>query len=411
MFTSFSTALSALSADATAIDVVGNNLANLNTPGFKASTVSFHDLVTQSIGAGLGSTQVGFGVGTPITLRRFTQGAIQTSGAPLDAAIQGDGFFVIRTAQGATQYTRGGNFQVNGDGNLTTATDEELQGWTISNGVMDTNAPIGPITVPVGSLAPPRATTGVSVDLNLDAAAVPPASFSTSLEVYDSLGVPHIITFSFTKSATANEWDYSAAVPAGDVAAAPVPVTGTLVFDSNGRLSSPLATDPPPVIAGTGLLSGASDLAIAWNFFDKGTPRFTQFAQNSATSAIAQNGQSAANLISVGLANAGQIVAKYSNGQQTVVGQLALATVRNPESLIASGNSNYQLSARTALPAIGLPGTGGRGDVMGGSTESSTVDIAREFTSLIVFQRAYQANTHVIKTVDQLSQETINLKQ
>ena len=135
MLTSFSTALFALSADTTAIDVVGNNLANLNTPGFKTSTVSFHDLVTQSIGAGLGSTQVGFGVGTPITLRHFSQGAIQSTSGPLDGAIQGDGFFVVKSPEGATQYTRGGNFVVNSKGNLTIATGEEMQGWTMINGV------------------------------------------------------------------------------------------------------------------------------------------------------------------------------------------------------------------------------------------------------------------------------------
>src|SRR5260221_5313101 len=122
MATSFSAALSALSAHATAIDVIGNNLANLNTPGFKASVVSFHDLVTQSLGAGLGETQVGFGVGTPVTLREFSQGAIQSSGGPLDGAVQGDGFFVVRTNTGAQQYTRGGHFQVDTDGNLVTAT-------------------------------------------------------------------------------------------------------------------------------------------------------------------------------------------------------------------------------------------------------------------------------------------------
>src|ERR1041384_665033 len=121
MFTSFSTALSALNANATAIDVVGNNLANLNTPGFKASVVSFHDLVTQSLGAGLGETQVGFGVGTPVTLREVSQGAIQSSGGPLDGAVQGDGFFVVRTSTGAQQYTRGGHFQVDTGGNLVTA--------------------------------------------------------------------------------------------------------------------------------------------------------------------------------------------------------------------------------------------------------------------------------------------------
>src|SRR5689334_25029095 len=124
MFTSFSTALSALNAYSTAVDVVGNNLANLNTAGFKGNVVSFHDLVTQSLGAGLGETQVGFGVGRPITLREFAQGALQTTSGPLDAAIQGDGFFIVQGANSATQYTRGGNLQVDLDGNLVTATGE-----------------------------------------------------------------------------------------------------------------------------------------------------------------------------------------------------------------------------------------------------------------------------------------------
>src|SRR6266849_4905791 len=135
MITSFSTALSALSANTTAIDVTGNNLANLNTPGFKANIVSFHDLVTQSLGAGLGETQVGFGVGRPTTVRQFSQGAIQSSPGPLDAAIQGDGFLVVRDASGAVLYTRGGNLQVDKSGNLLTATGERVQGWTSAGGV------------------------------------------------------------------------------------------------------------------------------------------------------------------------------------------------------------------------------------------------------------------------------------
>jgi flagellar hook protein FlgE len=414
MFTSFSTALSALSADTTAIDVVGNNLANLNTPGFKASTVSFHDLVTQSLGAGLGETQVGFGVGTPITLRQFSQGAIQSTGGPLDAAIQGEGFFVVKTASGETEYTRGGNFQVDNSGNLTTATGEKVQGWTQSNGVLNTNAPIGNITVPVGSLEPPQATTDASVDLNLNAAASagpPPDTFSTSVEVYDSLGASHIVTFNFTKSATANQWDYSINFPDSDLSAPGTPLTGSLTFDSNGNLSTPAATDPPLVLNATGLADGAADMNITWDLYNGATPRVTQFSQPSATSAISQNGTPAANLVSVGLANGGSILAQFSNGQQIVVGQMAMATIRNPGSLISVGNSNYQLSANTATPAIGMPGTGGRGMVLGGSVEASTVDIAKEFTNLIVFQRGYEANARVVTTVDQLSQDTINLKQ
>src|SRR6266851_4005882 len=234
MFTSFNTALSALNADATAIDVVGNNLANLNTSWFKASTVSFHDLVTQSLGAaGLGETQVGFGVGSPVTLRQFFQGALQSTGGPLDAAIEGDGFFIAKSSGGVQEYTRGGNFVVDSSGNLTMATGEKLLGWNKVGGVLDTNAPIGPITVPVGTLKPPTVTTTASVDLNLNATPAvgsAAATFSTSLEVFDSLGTSHVVGFTFTKTA-ANTWGYSATFPDSDLTTPPfTPLTGTLTF-------------------------------------------------------------------------------------------------------------------------------------------------------------------------------------
>jgi len=414
MLTSFSTALSALSANETAIDVVGNNLANLNTPGFKASTVSFYDLVTQSLGAGLGATQVGFGVGTPVTLAQFSQGAIQSTGGPLDAAIQGDGFFVVQDASGQTLYTRGGNFQVDSNGNLTTATGELVQGWTQAGGALNTNAPTGNITVPVGSLEAPQATSTMSLSLNLDATQTTPGTpntFSTSIQVYDSLGNAHVVTATFTQTSTPNQWQYSLNFPNGDLTAPGTPATGTLMFDSGGNLISPAATDPAPVLTATGLADGAADMSITWNIYSGDTPSITQFAQTSATTALAQNGSPASNLVSVGLSDGGKILAQYSNGQQVVVGQMAMATIRNPDSLIAAGDNNFQLSSRSALPAIGLPGTGGRGTVLGGSVESSTVDIAREFTNLIVFQRGYEANARVVTTVDQLSQDTINLKQ
>src|SRR5258708_4296292 len=158
MYTAFSTALSALNATATAIDVVGNNLANINTPGFKANIVSFHDLVTQSLGAGLGETQVGFGVGRPITLRQFTQGAQQITNGPLDVMIQGDGFFVVSSPNSGVAYTRGGNFEVDKNGNLTTATGGQLPGWTRAGGVLNTNMPIGNIVGPIGGGQTPAQT-------------------------------------------------------------------------------------------------------------------------------------------------------------------------------------------------------------------------------------------------------------
>lgn len=414
MFTSFSTALSALSAHSTAVDVVGNNLANLNTPGFKASVVAFYDLVTQSMGAGLGETQVGFGVARPNTLRQFTQGAIRSSSGDLDVAIQGDGFLVVRDRAGATQYTRGGNLQLDKSGNLLTSTGQRVLGWMESNGVLTTNGPIAEITIPVGSLREPVETTNFSFDINLNAAATagPPApdTFSTSIEVFDSLGSSHVITVNFTKNATANVWDYEVSIPDADVTSPIAPVTGSLTFDSSGRLVDPPVGGPFPTLNVTGLANGASDMSMTWQIYNGTAPRLTQFTQPTAVAANQQNGAPTAQLVRVGIANGGVIVAQYSNGVQAPVGQLAMASIRNPESLLAVGNNSYQLSARTALPAIGVPGTGGRGTVAGGAIENSTTDIAREFTNLIVLQRGYQANARVITTVDEMSQETINLK-
>ena len=421
MFTSFSTALSALNATSTAVDVVGNNLANLNTPGFKTNVVYFRDLVTQSLGAGLGETQVGFGTGRPLTVRQFTQGAIQSSTGLLDAAVQGDGFFVVKNSQGNTMYTRAGNFQVDDYGNLKTNTGERVQGWTnldATTGLLDTNGAIGDIVVPVGAAKQPIATNQFTLDLNLNSSATADSSsnFSDTIKVYDSLGTSHVLTVHFQKTG-ANQWGYSVSIPGEDVtggtAGLPFDVSGasgSLTFGSDGTLTSPAAGsvigfDIP------GLTTGAADMHLDWNCYTPtGTARITQFGQPSSPSASSQNGSAAAQLIRVGLADGGKMLAQYSDGQQVVVGQVAMANVRNPESLIAAGNNNYQVSARTATPAIGLPNTGGRGDIVGGAIESSTVDIAREFTNLIVLQRGYQANSRVITTVDELSQETINLK-
>ncbi len=420
MFTSFSTALSALNATSTAVDVVGNNLANLNTTGFKTSVVYFRDLVTQSLGAGLGETQVGFGTGLPLTIRQFTQGAIQSSTGLLDAAVSGDGFFVAKNSQGNTLYTRAGNFAVDDVGNLKTATGEAVQGWTSINaatGALDTSGAIGDIVVPVGAAKQPVASTQFSLDFNLNAAAASDASskFSDIIKVYDSLGGSHVLTANFQKTAP-GQWSYSVTMPGqeatGGTVGTPFDITGatgTMSFGTDGQLTTPavgevIGFDIP------GLTSGAADMHLNWNpRTATGTGRITQFGQPSAPAASSQNGSGAAQLIRVGLGDGGTILAGYSDGQQVIVGQVAMASVRNPASLVAAGNNNYQTSARTATPAIGLPNTGGRGDIKGGSIEASTVDIAREFTNLIVLQRGYQANSKVITTADQLSQETINL--
>ena len=420
MFTSFSTALSALNAMDTAIDVVGNNLANMNTPGFKTSEVCFSDLVTESLGAGLGTTQVGFGTAQPLTIREFSQGAIQTSAGLMDAAIQGQGFFVTTDSSGNTLYTRAGNFTTDESGNLITDTGQFVQGWTTidpATGEVDTNGPIGNIVVPVGTLKPPTTTTAFTESLNLDSASTADSTsaFTTPVTVYDSLGNSHVLTLSFQNTGN-NTWSYNVSIPGADVtggtAGTPSDITGasgTFSFDTNGNLTSPAAGSPINFSI-TGLSDGASDMNLSWNPYNSdGSGQITQFDQPSASSASSQNGAGAAQLVSVGLANGGGIVAQYSDGTQLTVGQVAVASIRNPDTLVAVGNNDFQLSQLTATPAIGVPGTGGRGTVQGASLEASTVDIATEFTNLIVYQRGYEANAHVITTADQLSQDTINL--
>jgi len=201
------------------------------------------------------------------------------------------------------------------------------------------------------------------------------------------------------------------AIPDTDVNTPPAaPLTGSINFGADGKLSQPLSTDPKPQLQIQDLKDGASPMNLDFNLFDGLTPRISQYARASSVAAVAQDGLAAAQLVRVGLGDGGTILAQYSNGNQLVVGQLAMATIRNPESLIAVGNNNYQLSARTAEPAIGIPGTGGRGTVIGGAVEASTVDIAREFTNLIVYQRGYEANAKVVSSIDELSQVTIGLK-
>jgi flagellar hook protein FlgE len=421
MSTSFSTALSALNADSTAIDVVGNDLANLNTPGYKATELCFNDLVTQSLGAGLGVTQVGFGVAQPITEAQYSQqGAIQTSGGLLDAAIQGNGFFVVNNSAGNTLYTRAGTFQTDASGNLTTSTGDYVQGWTAvdpTTGAVDTNGAIGNIVVPVGTLKAPVATTTLSANLNLDSSSTADATsdFSMPIKVFDSLGDAHSLVLNFAKTSS-NSWTYQVTIPGADISGGtsgtPYDISGasgTLAFDSNGDLTSP-ANGTPIAFTIPGLTDGASDINVSWSPYDTvGTATITQFAQTSAYSATSQNGAAAVQLEQVGMGSGGEILAQYTDGSQVVVGQVAMASIRNPDTLIAAGDNDLQLSSMSSNPAIGTPNTGGRGTIVGGSTEASTVNIASEFTNLIVFQQAYEANAHVVTTADQLSQDTINL--
>ena len=405
MFPAFSIALSALSADSTGIDVVGNNLANLNTAGFKASNVDFQDLMSQTLGEGNG--QVGMGVGQIQAVQNFTQGAITTTNGTTDAAIEGNGYFVVQDSSSNTFFTRAGDFQLDANGNLVTASGDFVQGWTAVGGVINPNGPTSKLNLPVGTTTPAVATTSMNMNVNLDSSAAVGASFSAPIQVYDSQGTAHTLTITMTKTA-ANSWSYAANVPAADqTAPAGALLTGALTFDANGNLTAPVGAQVIPI---TGLSDGAADMSINWNMVNaSGANTITQYAQASGVSSPVQDGSAAGEVTSVSLENGGIVVANYSNGQQVTVGQLAVASITNPNSLVAVGNNNLEASASTAQPAIGAAGTGGRGQVMGGALEASTSDMATQFTDLLSYERSYQAASRVITTSDQLLQETVNL--
>lgn len=417
MSSAFSIALSALKAQSEAINTTGNNLANMNTLGFKESNVDFEDMISQAMGSGTG-TQVGMGVSTPLNTQIFTQGSIQSSTSPLATAIQGNGFFVVQNSTNQQLFTRDGDFTINANGVLQTQTGETVQGWmATSTGISTTGAPTG-IVLPTGALLPPVTTQNMSLTANLNASGTvgsSTGSFSVPLQVVDSLGLQHVLTVSFTKSATANTWNYNVTIPGGDLTGGTpgtqvsvLSAPGSITFNSNGSMSS--GTASPVVVRIAALASGAANMNINWNLFNPdGSGAITQYAQSSNIASSSQDGAQAAQLMQVGIQNGGQIMATFSNGQQKLEGQLALASIQNPGSLANVGNNNFTATGSTAAPAIGMPLTGGRGQILGGSLEGSNVDMATEFTNLIVYQSAYQASSRVITTANQMNQDLMNL--
>jgi flagellar hook protein FlgE len=402
----YSTALSGLLANNTALDVVGNNLANMNTDGFKTDSVQFQDAIVQANQ----SLQVGEGVESTITETNFSQGNLQTTNQPLDAAIQGGGFFVVQDpSSGAVQYTRDGSFSLNSSGQLVSSSGDLVQGWMATNGTVTPSGATTAITVPALNSQTPAATANMTLSANLDATTASGGSFSTTVGVVDSLGNLQTVTVDFTETA-ANTWSYTASLPGQDVkggtAGTPTTIgTGTLTFDSSGNLKSPAAGTPAVLKTTGGLADGAADLNVNWNLYDaSGNATITQYAQASAASGSTQDGVQPGTVTGVSLENGGDLVATYSNGNTVTIAQVALAAVTNPESLVAVANNNFTLGSDTVTPSIGAADTSQRGSIIAGSLETSNVDMATEFTNLILYQRGYEASSKVLTTVEQMEQ-------
>ena len=319
MSQAFSTALSALAAQGKAIDVVSNNLANLNTPGFKATVVSFEEAMSQTYGAG-GTLQVGLGNSVPVTLRTLTQGSIVPSSSTLDAAIRGNGFFIVKDSKGNEYLTRSGMMKMDSSGKLVTATGEAVQGWV--------NGAIGNVVIPTAALAP-QATTTVNAAFNLSSSGTP---LSFPVDVYDAAGNHKTLTVNVAGSAGA--WKATFTLDGAPVTDGTNPISKDITFNASG-----VATTSSFQITLTAAQNGGTAQDITFSFVDASNkPTITQTAAPSQTTGITQDGNGSAQFVNARIADGGNVYAMYEGGKEVLVGQLALAAVINPDAFLEIGN-------------------------------------------------------------------------
>lgn len=445
---SFQQGLSGLNTSSKALAVIGNNVANSSTVGFKASNANFADVYASSLAGGT-ALQVGIGSSMAAVSQQFTQGNITTTNSPLDIAINGNGFFRM-SRNGAISYTRNGQFRLDNQGYITNDQNLRLTGFRAANdGTINRQTP-SELQIEAAQLKlSPQATgstvggqyAGVQLSANLDSraplrtwtaptAAVPnidPATYNytTALSIYDSLGNPHTMTFYFVKSTTPGAWDVYASVDGtlsgGNTPNLTTPVT--LTFDSNGKLvdvggdtaapfETAISVDLDAVAADLQTVdpsyppNGATN-PLAFNLKFDGT---TQFGSAFSTGRLIQDGYSAGELAGLAVNRDGTIQGRYSNGQTRNIGQLVLATFQNPNGLANTGGNQWVQTAESGQPTVDTPGSGQLGAVQSNAVEESNVDLTAELVKMITQQRNYQANAQTIKTQDQVMQTLVNLR-
>jgi flagellar hook protein FlgE len=405
MLRSMFSAISGLRAHQTKLDVTGNNIANVNTVGFKGSQTVFQDTLSQVIRAGgaaaqnRGGTnpaQVGLGVKVAAITTNWNQGATQSTGRATDFMIEGDGFFVTR-AGNESLYTRAGSFDFDSTGKLVTADGSILQGWMAQpDGSINPNGPIKDLSVPYGQTVAPVASTTGTIAGNLPSGEIAGKSVQTATTMYDQQGVGHDVSYTFTKNAT-DDWSLAVTVDGAPVALSDSSVT----FNPDGTMLNPAAPSTVDFTPGVAGWPGPVTLDL------KG---IKQYGSANTVSATAQNGFAMGSLESFSLANDGTITGIYSNGLRQAIGQLAMASFNNPGGLEKAGNSSFRVGDNSGNAMVGQAGTGGRGVLNAGALEMSNVDLAEEFTGLIVAQRGFQANSRVITSSDEILQDLVNLK-
>ena len=405
MLRSLYSGISGLHAHQQMMDVTGNNIANVNTVGFKAQSVQFQDTLSQMLGAagspqgdsgGTNPAQVGLGVKNAGILSNWAQGSQETTGRSGDMMIQGDGFFIARSGQ-EDLYTRAGSFTFDGNGTLVNATGDPIQGWTATDGVVNAAGKPGDIKMPLGSTIPPAATAKVNLKGNLTSdvdSANPNPDYTIPVKVYDKLGTPSTVVVDFKANGTGTfdvYFPYDAANPGSPVTQ--VTFGGTTPGKPDQKtisLTNPTTNDVYTVdVSDMTNFSGISDARV----FDA-------------------DGQTAGALTSLSytVSDTGQIIGVYSNGLKQVLGQVAMATFKNTNGLEKTGDSMYRSTVNSGYAQVGQPGSAGMGQVISGALEMSNVDLAQEFTNLVIAQRGFQANSRVITTSDELLQELVSMK-
>ena len=408
MIRSMFTAINSLNLYQSFMDVVADNLANSNTTAFKSSRMTFQDQIAQlvSIGAppstelgGTNPVQIGLGSRLGTVSSTFTQGMLQSTGRDTDLSIEGDGFLIY--SNGTQQYfSRDGALDLDSSGYLVnSATGMRLQGWQAADAgqgmVVDRNSPLTGIHIPLGTTLA-QATKNAYFAGNLDSGTAVAGTHDITTGVYDSLGVLHPVVLTFTKTAD-NTWNWTASVDGAIVPAVPA---RTLTFDTKGQFSAitqDTITFTPP---------GAQQVNVK---IDLST--LTQLATTADATLSSQDGLEAGNMSGFDvISNTGEVLGLYSNGMKQVVGQLAIAKFINPSGLVRAGMNLFDKGLNSGEPEIGIAGSGGRGTVTSGYLEASNVDMAQEFTNMILAQRGFQASSRIITTSDEILQELVNLK-
>jgi flagellar hook protein FlgE len=448
----FSAALSGLSTNSMGLNVVGNNLANLNTVGFKSSSISFTDVLGQTFSTGGTAvsgavSSVGSGAQVGSVRQAMGQGTFMTTNNPLDVAINGKGFFVVRNNNGQF-YTRAGNLRLDANGYLVSDAGAEIQGYmrNPATGLVDRTLGMSSLKIPSG-IDNPIPTSQFQLAMNLDGNAADGAQFTTSIQVYDSLGKAHIATLTLEKDISGGatpttKWNFDITIPNNEIAGVAAtntqkyslikgavvtgsPAAGSLEFNNAGKLTGAYIGAGPAGATLTNIsfpMSGVTmpnlgngatlSSTMTWQLLGpNGAPNITAYASASEVTQSEQNGAPAGSLTNLTIGPDGMVNAIFNNGKTAQVAQIVLGQFTNLDGMIPQGGGLYAESVGSGAVMFGVPGEGSRGQLVSSVLEQSNVDLASELTKIITFQRGYQANARMVTVTDQIMQETMNMRQ